>query len=96
MQPEKNLRFAGAGLGAAFAALVALGPTAAKAGAYPEVTAQSDYYPSQTISGAVRHGLRGDEVRLPGGTWAPCGFNCYFTLRNSTVDFWRRYDVFPQ
>jgi hypothetical protein len=96
MQPEKMLRFAGAGLGAAFASLVALGPTAAEAGAYPEITVQSDYYPSQTISGAVRRGPRGDEVRLPGGTWVPCGFNCSFTLRNSTVDFWRRYDVFPQ
>jgi hypothetical protein len=35
-------------------------------------------------------------VRLPGGTWVPCRFNCYFTLRNATIDFWRRYDVFPQ
>jgi hypothetical protein len=63
---------------------------------YPHITVQSDLYPSETISAPVRAGPRGDEVRLPGGTWVPCGFNCYFTLRNATVDFWRRYDVFPQ
>jgi hypothetical protein len=80
------------------AVLVSFGaPAAADAGrAYPEITVQSEYYPSQTISGAVRRGPRGDEVRLPGGTWVPCGFNCYYTLRNATIDFWRRYDVFPQ
>jgi hypothetical protein len=64
--------------------------------AYPHITVQSDLYPSETISAPVRRGMRGDEVRLPGGTWVPCGFNCYFTLRNATIDFWRRYDVFPQ
>jgi hypothetical protein len=63
---------------------------------YPHITAQSDGYPSETVTGAVRRGPRGDEVRLPGGTWVPCGFNCYHTLKNATVDFWRRYDVFPQ
>ena len=63
---------------------------------YPHITVQSDLYPSETISAPVRRGPRGDEVRLPGGTWVTCGFNCYFTVRNATVDFWRRYDVFPQ
>lgn len=74
------------------------GPAPARAEAnaiYPQITVQSDVYPSQTVSGAVRRGPRGDEVQLPGGTWIPCGFNCYFTLRNATIDFWRRYDVFP-
>jgi hypothetical protein len=64
--------------------------------AHPHITSQSEYFPADTVTGAVRRGPRGDEVRLPGGTWVPCGFNCYFTLRNATVDFWRRYDVFPQ
>ena len=64
--------------------------------AYPHITSQSEYRPADTVTGAVRRGPRGDEVRLPGGTWVPCSFNCYFTLRNATVDFWRRYDVFPQ
>jgi hypothetical protein len=63
---------------------------------YPHITAESDWYPSGTATGAVRRTPRGDEVRLPGGTWVPCGFNCYHTLKNATVDFWRRYDVFPQ
>jgi len=64
--------------------------------AYPHITVQSELYPSETISAPVRSGPRGDVVRLPGGTWVPCGFNCYFTLRNATIDFRRRYDVFPQ
>jgi hypothetical protein len=63
---------------------------------YPQVTVPSQYDSSDTVSGAVWRTPRGDDVRLPGGTWVPCGFNCYFTLRNATVDFWRRYDVFPQ
>jgi len=62
----------------------------------PREMRSADHYPSETISAPVRRGPRGDEVRLPGGTWVPCSFNCYFTLRNATVDFWRRYDVFPQ
>jgi hypothetical protein len=68
----------------------------AQAGPYREITVQSDIYPSQTISGAVRLGARGEEVRLPGGTWVPCGFNCALTLKNQTIDFWRRYDAFPR
>ena len=93
----RNERVLGAsGLIAVVAVLSGAGSAVAEAGpAYPEITVQSDVYPSQTISGAVRRGPRGDEVRLPGGTWVPCGFNCYFTLRNATIDFWRRYDVFP-
>ena len=62
--------------------------------AYPYITTQSEIYPSETISAPVRRTLRGDEVRLPGGTWVRCSINCYFTLRNATIDFWRRYDGF--
>jgi len=61
--------------------------------AYPHITVPSEYDPSDTATGAVRRGPRGDEVRLPGGSWVPCGFNCFFTLRNATVDFWRRSDA---
>lgn len=100
MGNERALKLTAGGLLAGIPLLLAFAPAAAergpRAGAYPEVTVQSEIYPSQTISGAVRRGPRGDEVRLPGGTWVPCGFNCYFTLRNATIDFWRRYDVFPQ
>lgn len=92
MRKNFALRWAGAALCAV--ALFGL-PTPASAQAYREITVQSDIYPSRTISGAVRAGPRGEEVRLPGGTWVPCGFNCAFTLRNATIDFWRRYDVFP-
>ena len=63
---------------------------------YPHITVPSQYDASESISAPVRSTPRGDEVRLPGGPWVPCGFNCYFTLRNATIDFWRRYDVFPQ
>ena len=55
--------------------------------AYPHITVESELYPSETISAPVRSGPRGDEVRLPGGTWVPCGFNCDFTLRNATTYF---------
>ena len=37
--------------------------------------------------------VKGDQVRLPGGAWVRCGINCYHTLRNATVDFWRHYDA---
>jgi hypothetical protein len=86
-------------VGAALLAALSLAPLPARSAspdsAYRQITVQSDVYPSQTISGAVRRGPRGDEVRLPGGTWVPCAINCYNTLRNATIDFWRRYDVFP-
>jgi hypothetical protein len=42
-----------------------------------------------TVSGPVRPGPRGGyEVRMPGGTWIPCGRCCSETLRVETVDFW--------
>lgn len=41
-----------------------------------------------SVSGAVRRGRVGLEVRLPGGTWIPCVRSCSETLRHQTVDFW--------
>ena len=79
--------------GAICASTLIVEPAAADRGhapadsAYLHITTPSQYNPSDSISGAVRRGPRGDEVRLQGGTWVPCGFNCYFTLRNATVDF---------
>lgn len=103
MKANAGLRNAGATLMAAGGLALGLCPALAESSSsgprdigYPHITVQSDLYPSQRISAPVRRGPRGDEVRLPGGTWVPCSFNCYFTLRNATVDFWRRYDVFPQ
>lgn len=103
MKANAGLRHVGAALIVASVLALGLCPVLAESSsrdlrdsAYPHITVQSDLYPSQRISAPVRRGPRGDEVRLPGGTWVPCSFNCYFTLRNATVDFWRRYDVFPQ
>ncbi len=41
-----------------------------------------------TVSGPVRPGRNGYEVRTPGGSWLPCGRSCSETLRVETVDFW--------
>jgi hypothetical protein len=65
----------------------------ADTGAYPHITVTSQYDPTQSVSAPVRRLPKGDQVRLPGGTWVWCGINCYHTLRNATVDFWRRYDA---
>jgi hypothetical protein len=61
--------------------------------AYPHITVTSQYDPTQSVTAPVRRLPKGDQVRLPGGTWVWCGINCYHTLRNATVDFWRRYDA---
>jgi hypothetical protein len=62
-------------------------------GNYPQITVTSQYDPTQSISAPVRRLPKGDQVKLPGGAWVWCGINCYHTLRNATVDFWRRYDA---
>jgi hypothetical protein len=62
-------------------------------GAYPHITVTSQYDPTKSVSAPVRRLPKGDQVRLPGGNWVWCGINCYHTLRNATVDFWRRYDA---
>jgi hypothetical protein len=41
-----------------------------------------------TVSGPVRLGPTGYEVRLPGGTWIACRRSCSETLRVESVDFW--------
>jgi len=41
-----------------------------------------------TVSGPVRRGPVGWQVRLPGGTWIDCVRSCAQTLRQQTVDFW--------
>lgn len=40
------------------------------------------------VSGPVRLGRDGYEVRLPGGTWIGCRRSCSETLRVETVDLW--------
>jgi hypothetical protein len=74
------------------AALVA-GPALAEAGWRNQrgdgggVVAESRYG-NGSVSGAVRDGRHGPEVRLPGGTWVGCRRSCSETLRVETVDFW--------
>jgi hypothetical protein len=41
-----------------------------------------------SISGPVRRGPNGWEVRMPRGTWLECKRSCSETLRLATVDFW--------
>jgi len=41
-----------------------------------------------SISGPVRRGRSGWEVRLPRGTWIRCRRSCSEELRLATVDFW--------
>ena len=45
------------------------------------------------ISGPVRNGRQGPEVRLPGGTWIGCAGDCRDALRVETIDFWAQRDA---
>ena len=46
-----------------------------------------------TVSGPVRPGPRGWQVRLPGGSWIDCVRNrCSETLRLETVDIFERME----
>jgi hypothetical protein len=51
------------------------------------VVAHSDFG-NGSVSGPVRQGRRGWQVRMPGGTWIDCVRSCSDTLRRQTVDFW--------
>lgn len=44
-----------------------------------------------TITGAVRQGRRGLQVRMPRGTWIDCVRSCSDTLRRETIDFWETH-----
>jgi hypothetical protein len=48
-----------------------------------------------TVSGPVRDGRHGLEVRLPGGTWLDCARSCAETLRTESVDFWENRGAGP-
>jgi hypothetical protein len=60
--------------------------------------AADDYYitvpsakdPAKTITGLVRYGPHGDQVRLPNGTWVLCAITCEVTLRQNSFDLWER------
>lgn len=76
---------------AVFALAVLVMPAFAEAGWRRDggdgVVAESRYG-NGTVSGPVREGRHGLEVRLPGGTWVGCRRSCSETLRVETVDFW--------
>ena len=44
-----------------------------------------------TVTGAIRQGRWGPQVRLPGGTWLDCERTCAQTLRDQTLDFWDQF-----
>jgi hypothetical protein len=44
-------------------------------------------YGNGCVTGAIRPGQWGSEVRLPGGTWISCKLDCKQTLREESVDF---------
>lgn len=58
------------------------------AGSY--VTAESQWGNGR-VSGPVRPGKFGPEVRLPGGTWVHCVRSCSETLRRESIDFWQSH-----
>lgn len=63
-------------------------PPPAKPGSW--VTAESRWGNGR-VSGPVRQGRNGLEVRLPGGSWVECVRSCSETLRKETVDFWQAH-----
>ena len=83
---------ANATLGLAAAALLATG--FAGAGAESRASRNSGFVTAEsrfghgTVSGPVRFGRFGREVRLPGGTWEACKRSCSESLRVATLDFW--------
>jgi hypothetical protein len=66
------------------------GPAAAPGSPGSFVTAESRWGNGR-VSGPVRPGKFGPEVRLPGGTWVHCVRSCSETLRRETVDFWQSH-----
>ncbi|MEG6509923.1 hypothetical protein V6C03_13210 [Methyloligella sp. 2.7D] len=57
------------------------------------ITVDGKYGTPSAVSGRVRLGPHGYQVQTPGGAWLNCTFNCAYTLRNATVDFWHRDDA---
>ena len=95
----RRSRRVGAGLvlGLALTAMPALVATATAAGdgyeggrhAAPRYVVAESHWGRGTITGAVRPGPHGYQVRLPRGTWIDCVRSCSDTLRRATVDFWQ-------
>lgn len=54
----------------------------------PAYVVAESRYGHGSVSGPVRMGRVGPQVRLPGGNWIDCKRSCSETLRQETVDFW--------
>jgi hypothetical protein len=79
-------------LAAAALALSLSGADARSRGAYdagPGYVVAESRWGNGTVTGPVRRGPVGWQVRLPGGTWVDCVRSCSETLRLRTVDFWQ-------
>ena len=93
---ESSSRFAAAGFVAALVLGVAdarLGDAVAQkardgARKTPAIVVAESRWGHGTVSGPVRRGPNGWEVRMPRGTWLECKRSCSETLRLATVDFW--------
>lgn len=57
-------------------------------GRAPDYVVAESRWGHGTVSGPVRRGPNGWEVRMPRGTWLECKRSCSDTLRLATVDFW--------
>lgn len=57
----------------------------------PRYVVAESQFGNGTISGAVRHGPNGLQVRMPRGTWIDCVRSCSDTLRRETIDFWQTH-----
>ena len=55
----------------------------------PRYVVAESHWGRGTITGPVRRGPHGWQVRLPRGTWIDCVYGCSDTLRRATVDFWQ-------
>jgi hypothetical protein len=94
MRNRIGLKLAGASLGLSL--LVSAPALADKARKGAEdfgdqyITVPNAKHPGKKITGLVRSGPHGDQVRLPDGTWVLCAVTCAVTLRQNSYDLWER------
>ena len=57
----------------------------------PSYVVAESQWGNGTVTGAVRPGPHGLQVRLPRGTWVDCIRSCSDTLRRESIDFWQSH-----
>ncbi len=57
----------------------------------PSYVVAESQWGNGTVTGAVRPGRHGLQVRLPRGTWVDCIRSCSDTLRRESIDFWQSH-----